>query len=113
MFSFGIFTTHLPYVAFVVFYAYFLIFGLEKSHDGEIQVSEHSVHIQYHVNDFQPTAVLTYHFQQQQYYAEIEHIRLCCKSALQKWKWFNTQCFTIQQDYVQELPFCRPPPSFA
>jgi hypothetical protein len=27
MFSVGIFTTHLPYIAIVAFYAYFLIFG--------------------------------------------------------------------------------------
>lgn len=30
MFTFGIFTTHLPYVAFVVFYAYFLLFGMKN-----------------------------------------------------------------------------------
>lgn len=37
MFTVGIFTTHIPYVAFVVFYAYFLIFGVEKASKGEIQ----------------------------------------------------------------------------
>lgn len=37
MFTFGIFTTHIPYIAFVVFYAYFLIFGVEKASKGEIQ----------------------------------------------------------------------------
>lgn len=31
MFTFGIFTTHLPYVALVVFYAYFLLFGMNNS----------------------------------------------------------------------------------
>lgn len=31
MFTFGIFTTHLPYIAFVIFYAGLMIFGGEKS----------------------------------------------------------------------------------
>ena len=35
MFSVGIFTTHLPYIAIVAFYAYFLFFGAEKATKGE------------------------------------------------------------------------------
>lgn len=40
MFTFGIFTTHFPYIAFVVFYAYFLIFGITKATAGEIESEE-------------------------------------------------------------------------
>lgn len=40
MFTFGIFTSHLPYVAVVAFYAYFLIFGVNKAINGEIQLSD-------------------------------------------------------------------------
>lgn len=40
MFTFGIFTTHLPYVAFVVFYAYFLLFGVNKAVSGELETGE-------------------------------------------------------------------------
>lgn len=40
MFTFGIFTTHLPYVAVVAFYAYFLIFGVNKATNGEIESNE-------------------------------------------------------------------------
>ena len=40
MFSVGIFTTHIPYIAFVVFYAWILIFGVEKASNGEIQTSD-------------------------------------------------------------------------
>ncbi|MFW6246501.1 MAG: hypothetical protein ACOC13_03500 [Tangfeifania sp.] len=36
MFTFGMFTTHIPYIALVAFYAYFLIFGMEKASKGEI-----------------------------------------------------------------------------
>lgn len=38
MFTFGIFSTHFPYIAFVVFYAYFLIFGVDKASKGEIRI---------------------------------------------------------------------------
>ncbi len=38
MFTFGMFSTHIPYIALVVFYAYFLLFGMEKASKGEILV---------------------------------------------------------------------------
>ena len=37
MFTIGIFTTHIPYIAFVVFYVFFLVFGVNKSSSGDIQ----------------------------------------------------------------------------
>ena len=37
MFLFGIFTSHIPYIAFVVFYAYILLFGVEKATQGKLQ----------------------------------------------------------------------------
>jgi hypothetical protein len=40
MFTFGIFTTHFPYIAFVVFYAWFLLFGVGKATSGEIETGE-------------------------------------------------------------------------
>jgi hypothetical protein len=43
MFTIGIFTTHLPYIAFVVFYAFFLLFGVNKASSGEIQWGESSI----------------------------------------------------------------------
>lgn len=36
MFTFGIFTSHIPYVALVAFYAYFVLFGMGKASKGEI-----------------------------------------------------------------------------
>lgn len=39
MFTFGIFSTHFPYIAVVVFYAYFFIFGANKASTGEIQIN--------------------------------------------------------------------------
>ena len=43
MFTIGIFTTHLPYIAFVVFYAFFLFFGVNKASSGEIQWGENNL----------------------------------------------------------------------
>lgn len=43
MFTIGIFTTHLPYIAFVVFYAFFLLFGVNKASSGEIQWGENNL----------------------------------------------------------------------
>jgi hypothetical protein len=41
MFTFGLFSTHVPYIAFVIFYAYFLIFGVEKAAKGDISLGDH------------------------------------------------------------------------
>jgi len=42
MFSFGIFTTHIPYIAFVVFYAYFIVFGVNKASNGKLHFVENN-----------------------------------------------------------------------
>jgi len=36
MFTVGLFSTHIPYLAFVVFYAFFFLFGIQKAHAGEL-----------------------------------------------------------------------------
>lgn len=59
MFLFGIFTSHIPYIAFVVFYAYILLFGVEKATRGELQseqktfFTELQVEYQTHANEIQ------------------------------------------------------------
>lgn len=53
MFLFGIFTSHIPYIAFVVFYAYILFFGVEKATRGELQ-SEQQLFITEWQVDHQP-----------------------------------------------------------
>jgi len=51
MFTVGIFSTHLPYLAFVFFYAWFMLFGVQKASNGELSAVEkscltetHSIH---------------------------------------------------------------------
>jgi hypothetical protein len=41
MFTIGIFTTHIPYVAFVVFYAFFFLFGIRD--DATVSLQEREV----------------------------------------------------------------------
>ncbi|SHF78988.1 hypothetical protein SAMN05444274_10949 [Mariniphaga anaerophila] len=43
MFTIGIFTTHIPYIAFAVFYAFFLLFGVNKASSGEIDWGENNI----------------------------------------------------------------------
>ncbi len=40
MFTFGIFSTHLPYIAFVLFYGFFFLVGIEKASAGEMGEGE-------------------------------------------------------------------------
>lgn len=40
MFTFGIFSTHLPYLAFVFFYAFFFLFGMQKVADDDLTDDE-------------------------------------------------------------------------
>ena|SRR6056297_665717 len=40
MFNFGIFSTHLPYLAFVFFYAFFFLIGIPKASAGDFSEGE-------------------------------------------------------------------------
>lgn len=44
MFTFGIFTTHLPYLAFVFFYVFFLFVGIPKASSGELSGKEEKIY---------------------------------------------------------------------
>jgi hypothetical protein len=43
MFTVGIFSTHIPYLAFVFFYVYFFIFGVQKASNGELSSYEKTI----------------------------------------------------------------------
>jgi hypothetical protein len=44
MFTVGIFTTHLPYIAFVFFYAFFFLIGIQNSSDENPIKEKHYLH---------------------------------------------------------------------
>lgn len=48
MFTVGIFSTHLPYLAFVFFYAWFMLFGVQKASNGEPTTVEKSCFTEIH-----------------------------------------------------------------
>lgn len=48
MFTVGIFSTHLPYLAFVFFYAWFMLFGVQKASGGELPSVEKSCYSETH-----------------------------------------------------------------
>jgi hypothetical protein len=112
MFSFGIFTTHIPYIAFVAFYVYFLIFGVEKANDGAIRLTERSVQIERHIHDFHPAPVSAYQVQKQLFSEDSAHELLCCERIKQRWKISCFQSFH-RQDFTEDTLFCRPPPALA
>jgi hypothetical protein len=60
MFTIGIFTTHLPYIAFVVFYAFFLLFGVNKASSGEIQWGENNLVLKAPATEFSKTKLLIF-----------------------------------------------------
>ncbi len=51
MFTLGIFTTHIPYIALVVFYAFFWIIGVNKASAGELQSADNSISIEIYSGD--------------------------------------------------------------
>lgn len=112
MFTFGIFTTHFPYVVFVVFYAYFLIFGVEQTHDEKIQVAEKSIQIEYYVNHAHVIAQKLPAFY---YHAEFnfeDHNNCDNLCSNQKWKVHQSLRF-YAKDIIPDSLFCRPPPAVA
>jgi len=112
MFSVGIFTTHLPYIAMVAFYAWFLIAGVNKTNDGEIQFADKSSTIQMHID----YTVETINAENQCFYlsfAERFETGLFEKARVkQKWKYFDLKIYT-SQDFIENALFCRPPPELA
>lgn len=110
MFSFGIFTTHIPYVALVVFYAYFLIFGVEKASKGEVQVPGYTFKKELQVSNF----INLYDHSSFHYHLEdnvIDHSNSEIFLFKRKIKhWINTHAFIHQLEYYTSLSN-RPPPS--
>lgn len=109
MFTVGIFTTHIPYLAFLLFYAYFLLFGVNEASNGNIRVSENSQEVEFNLNA-QHTVYLSdlvYHFDNQ--YEKTEETEL--PQLFQKFHWKSWFKHTLyKQDPGQGHFFCRPPP---
>ncbi len=114
MFSFGIFTTHIPYIAFVVFYAYFLLFGVEKATKGEIQSAEKSIVERHQVVKYASVAERNnYYFQSDtDFYARsgFDFDTYFFKRKVKHW--ISAPPFFHQTEFYTSLSN-RPPPSIA
>jgi len=110
MFTVGIFSTHLPYIAFVFFYAFFFIFGIQKASAGEVS-GEASVKIlslktDAHTNFSEGHNI--YSFQD-------NHVS---RVQLTYYKYFDDKIqgvFLSRKDHIAQILlhtplFCRPPP---
>lgn len=112
MFTFGIFTTHIPYIAMVAFYAYFLLFGVNQAADGKIKIAKKSHTVQIHINNSVKQAPAdTYSF-----YAsltESSETDIFEKAKVkQRWKHFGVNKI-FPQDNPDKARFGRPPPVLA
>ncbi len=65
MFTVGIFTTHIPYIAFVVFYAFFILFGINSPAEEEVKVSKSKFNIELQISESlaDANAVSNFHYQ--------------------------------------------------
>jgi len=110
MFTVGIFTTHIPYLAFVVFYAYFLIFGIDKASKGEINTPAKSIVAEYQVTSHVNTDnVSNYHYNQSVTDAFVSEINsLLLKPKIIHWE--RVSSVFHYYDLVSSLSN-RPPPS--
>lgn len=113
MFTFGIFTTHIPYIAMVAFYAYFLIFGVNQTASGKIKITEKSATVQMHLND--AVDVINTNSSDCFYAAFVEKTasKVFEKSKVkQRWKHFGADKISPQR-YLDNTLFGRPPPQLA
>jgi hypothetical protein len=109
MFTVGIFSTHFPYIAFVLFYAYFLVTGVNKAVAGEISSGEELCRTEIFASDtFVKSDIDTYHY-------------FCDVSDLSKYNNFKDFIFKRKINYPDESSqisvedysaalFSRPPP---
>ena len=111
MFTVGIFSTHIPYIAFLLFYAYFFIGGINKAASGEISTGENYIKTEIYSREIpvKPDTD-TYHF-------------FCKISTGTKYYRFEDFLFKrkinypeyssvkIHSDYYASSLFNRPPPA--
>ena len=109
MFTFGIFTSHIPYIAMVVFYAWFLFAGLSKNNSGKIKIAEKSATVQIHLNNSDEIVNADNYC----FYDAFTHVVASAvfekSKEKQKWKDFN-KASTLPKYFVVNTLFSRPPP---
>jgi len=110
MFTVGIFSTHLPYIAFVTFYAYFFLVGIPKASGGDLSSDES-------VFSFETNFVQKYDFSDQYDYnidqisqVYFYHSTNSVFTSEKKLLFLNTHQQKVKQNLLSYSEFCRPPP---
>jgi len=110
MFTFGIFTTHFPYIAVVAFYAYFLIFGVNKASKGEIEFSDSKFKIEIQLNEYDVRIndIANFHYQNDFDFYAYSYLEDCVFRRKIKHK-DSYSAISVQNGFYSVL-FGRPPP---
>ncbi len=111
MFTIGIFSTHIPYLAFVFFYAWFLLFGTKKVDDTTLCTPNYQIQIEQQDPGFHHLSLTDFHFYD--YTAEEISQQENYIFAKIRTKWPQTLSEPLfNQQYLIGNLFCRPPPTF-
>lgn len=114
MFTIGIFTTHLPYIAFIAFYAFFVLLGTDKSPAEDLQETDSQI-IAYYNNQHSITATAdnptpgTSKFTDSFIFSPASN-EYDNAGILHRYTIFTSIC--LKQLTAPENLFCRPPPAF-
>lgn len=111
MFTVGIFTTHIPYIAFVVFYAFFFLFGINAPIEEDVQVADNKFKIELQTSkSFADSNTGTnFHYQDDIDFSKYTN----CEKSLFKRKIIH-QCALITAHWQYcacNTLFSRPPPN--
>ena len=112
MFSFGIFTSHIPYIAMIAFYAFFLLFGAKQANEGKIRIAEKSHTIQIHIDNSigsSPADKSCFYTSFEEQEDAFVYVR---NSVNQKWK-YHSSLEILHKDFPNNTLFSRPPPVLA
>ena len=114
MFTTGIFTTHLPYIALVMFYAFFWLLGINKANSNEISIAEGETLAKIQKAEVNPESVMENTFDIQNYFdlhfiPPVQNKILTVVLQLKQKNSFQLQHWKYK--YYASL-FYRPPPSF-
>ncbi len=110
MFTIGIFSTHIPYIAFILFYAYFFVAGVNKAVEGEIPAEEnfHKTEI-YASDNHRNLNVDTYQFlcEISDQVKSASFVDFLFQRKINYPEYSSTK---FRNEFYFESIFCRPPP---
>jgi hypothetical protein len=111
MFTVGIFTTHIPYIAFGVFYAFIFLFGVNMPVKEEVQITDNKFKIELQTSKSfaDSNAEFNFHYQDDIDFSKYTRFE---ESLFKRKLIHQSALITIHWQYCTgNSLFCRPPPS--